>query len=620
MHLSGRIILFSLITAAVGLFAGESRGALSAPSSTEVGDESIRQNEPKMFGGVRYYSRERRIEFDGYILIKDSGGKPMELIACAPGGKTHESVLAADIKPSDLHAALIEAGLKPYSYANREAADRVDLPGDRVIAWVEWKEGGRTKRCRTEEMLIDTRLSRPIGGWGWAFVGQFGVDVDPDTGANIKVYRPNREKSLIANYHSPNTVLDNPRALGAFDEIFVTNSKRIPDVKTGVTLIIEPATETRLVKENLQTDLTNLVALKRKLETAGRSGAGEKALGKLRLGIKIHELRIKWLKGLIQQAAEIDALRSKIRKKIEPEILSATAELRKALKKGDAKLVEKLNSELEFFYAHLEVARKELARGYHYYYKSIAENEAEEGALRGVSKANQAMLEGEKKFYKDKEENVENELKLAQVRLERLRIARTLETAGGGKERLELQIKLAELERNGKILRNEIGAFRLLPEIEKIRAYIKAAEKNIADSLKENDKELAEEYRAELKGYEANLKYFEDRRRAMLLRAELAKYECAAEIRKLKGEETPEEVAAKITMLDMQASLAEKRASVYALKQNLKTVAQDLAVEREMDGDPALIRQLRSKKSEIEKQIAQLEKEISKLEKDLKNG
>ena len=81
------------------------------------------EEEPRVFGGVRYFSKERQIEFDGHVLIKESGGKPMELIACTPGGKTHESVFAADIKPSDLHVALREAGMRPWSYTGRQAAD-----------------------------------------------------------------------------------------------------------------------------------------------------------------------------------------------------------------------------------------------------------------------------------------------------------------------------------------------------------------------------------------------------------------------------------------------------------------------------------------------------------------
>ncbi len=572
------------------------------------------EEEPRVFGGVRYFSKGRRIEFDGHVLIKESGGKPMELIACTPGGKTHESVFAADIKPSDLHAALLEAGMRPWSYTGRQAADRRDLLGDRAIAWMEWNVKNRKHRVRAEDMLLDTRLSRPIGRWGWAFAGQYGEDIDRETGRSIMVYRPNREKSLITNYHSPNSVLDNPRSFGAFDEIFVANSDVIPDIKTHVTLIIEPVTEERLVRENLQTDLTNLVALRRKLETA--SGAGEGELGRLRL----YELRIKWLKGLVQQAAGIDALRLKIRKEIEPAMLAKAAEVRKAIAEGDRDLLAKLNSEGELLEAQMTIAWKAMEKEYHYYYKSIAEGEAEEGKLRNVDEKKQAVLEGEKEFYNNKEKNVENELKRAGVNCERLQAKQALGAVEDGEKRLEIQIRLAQLNRDDKVLKNKIETFHLQPEIENVRAYIKAAEMNIADALKEGDEELAQEYRTELKGYKATLKYYQDMTRAKLLRAESAKLECMAEIQELRGEKAPDELLARLKALDMTATLAEKRARRFELQENLRTVTRDLKLEVEIDGDPKLIRQLRSLKTELEKGIHQLDNEIRKLEENPKDG
>ncbi len=574
------------------------------------------EEEPRVFGGVRYFSKERRIEFDGHVLIKESGGKPMELIACTPGGKTHESVFAADIKPSDLHAALLEAGMRPWSYTGRQAADRRDLLGDRAIAWIEWNVKNRKHRVRAEDMLLDTRLSRPIGRWGWAFAGQYGEDIDRETGCRIRVYRPNREKSLITNYHSPNSVLDNPRSFGAFDEIFVANSDVIPDIKTRVTLIIEPVTEERLVVDNIENHTSQLVTLKKRLQQAKEP----EAKAALRRSVELHHAGIKRLGRLLEQAKKIDALRLKIRKEIEPAMLAKAAQVRKAIAEGDRDALAKLNSEGELLEAQMTIAWKAMEREYHYYYKSIAEGEAEEGKLRNVDEKKQAVLEGEKEFYNNKEENVENELKRARVNCERLQAKQALGTVEDGEKRLEIQIRLAQLNRDDKVLKNKIETFYIQPEIENVRAYIKAAEMNIADALKEGDEELAQEYRTELRGYKATLKYYQDMTRAKLLRAESAELECTAEIQELRGEKAPDELLARLKALDMTATLAEKRARRFELQEKLRAVTRDLKLEVEIDGDPKLIRQLRSLKTELEKGIHQLDNDIRKLEENPRDG
>lgn len=576
----------------------------------------VPEGEGKRFGNVRCYPEERRVVFEGEILMKDSKGDPMELIACAPGGKTHESFVQADIVPSDLHAALREIGMWPWSYPDREAADRADLLGDRAIVWIEWTAGGETRRVRAEDMLLDARLNRPLGRWGWAFAGQYSEETDPDTGRRAMFYRPNREKSLITNYHTPNSVLDNPRSIGAFDDIFVSNTPAVPDVKTRVTVIIEPASEERLVSDNLQADREELETVRRKLEEAQKAGADEKALEPLRRDVGILEARVKWLAGL--EAAKVDALREKIRKTIEPAAMAKGEEIKNALLKGDRDLLKKLNAEFELLDAQLAAAWKELAKEYHGFYKSLAESEAEEGRLRSVGEKEQASLDGETEFYGNKEENTENERRMAQVYCEILEARQALDATEDPGRQLEIRLNLAELNRDHKRLWNLVDAFRLRPEVEKVDAYMKAAEKNIADALREGDEQLAAEYRRELEGHKAAMQYVEEKIQARMLRAEAAQLECEAEIHKLKGEDVPDEVSKKLNTLETKALLAEKHGEKFELDEQMKNVTEEMNLEVEVEGDPALIRTLRARRAEIEKRLAELEKEIPELEKTLK--
>jgi len=574
--------------------------------------------EVKTFGNVRYYPAQHKIEFNGEINMRDSQGEPMELFACAPGGKTHEAVAAADIVPSDLHAALLEAGLMTYPYPNRVAADRQDLLGSRAIVWMVWTENGTQKRLCAEETLLDTRLNRPMGWWGWAFVGQYEIVTDKETGQKMRVYQPDSEKSLITNYHTPNSVLDNPRSQGAFDADYLGNTPVIPELKTKVTIVIEPATEERIVAENLkhEHDKELAVLLKVKLDKMPEQEMSEEKMA-VSKELAIIEERVKWLETLVPLAKEADEWNNKILHEIDPAIKAKTDKLAEAAKAGDKNTMNALNAELENMYAEREVALKKLEKAYHYYYKSITEREAADGKALGVDEKKQAILDGDAAFYTDKEENVENELALAELRPKELQQNAALATTQDPAKRLEIQVALAELDRDKKILVNKIALFHLQPEIASVQSYIKAAEDNLKAAQAQKDDELVASYQKELDGHKARLEYLNNRVEAISIRQQTAQLECTVAVNKLKGEETPPEALKQLQALDAKASLLEKRAQIYELGEELKTVSDDLDIEIQTGGDPALIAQMQQKKKDIEDKIASLKSEIESLEKSV---
>ena len=60
--------------------------------------------QPVKMGGVTLDVAKRRIEISGEICLAEG---PIELLACARGGKEYESIITLDCKPSDLQAALL---------------------------------------------------------------------------------------------------------------------------------------------------------------------------------------------------------------------------------------------------------------------------------------------------------------------------------------------------------------------------------------------------------------------------------------------------------------------------------------------------------------------------------
>jgi hypothetical protein len=189
---------------------------------------------PKLvnLGSIRVYVQEKRIEIDGEIKL--GPGIMIEVFACTPTGKTHETVMIVDAMPSNVHAALLLIGLKPGKPVAFQGEDRMPT-GDPVKMSVRWKDGDKTKTVRAEDLLLNVRDKRPMKPQTWVFCGSA---MDPQS---PKPYLADMVGNIIVTYHDAATVIDSPGEGGADDEVLEVNGKTCPPVKTPVTLIIEPA-------------------------------------------------------------------------------------------------------------------------------------------------------------------------------------------------------------------------------------------------------------------------------------------------------------------------------------------------------------------------------------------
>jgi hypothetical protein len=104
---------------------------------------------------------------------------PIEVIAAWPapkGQKAHETVVTTEVKPSELHQALVSLGLKPGKPAKGEGAAAagpevklfLDLPGP----------GGIAKRLPIERTLVD-KNGETMPALKWIFTGSTEKQPDP---------------------------------------------------------------------------------------------------------------------------------------------------------------------------------------------------------------------------------------------------------------------------------------------------------------------------------------------------------------------------------------------------------------------------------------------------------
>ena len=178
-------------------------------------------------GGVQIKKQEGVVEFPALVNM-DNG--LLEYLIVGRAGKLHESLLRTDIEPYNLQIALLMLGLEGTSNPLVEQGDPGIPEGDPVIIRVEWGKGMKPQRSRIEEWVLNKENGNPLDPVEWIFTGSV---------VSNGVFMAQVEKSIVAVYHDPAAMIDNPMPEGVSDEIWFVNEKKVPEAGTPVTVIIE---------------------------------------------------------------------------------------------------------------------------------------------------------------------------------------------------------------------------------------------------------------------------------------------------------------------------------------------------------------------------------------------
>src|SRR5947209_3585041 len=105
---------------------------------------------------------------------------PIEVIATFPtprGQKAHETVVTYDVKPSDVHKALVGLGLKPGKPALGENGT---ASGPVVKLYLEIPTSDGTKKIPIEEAMVDLKEGKTVPPLKWLFTGSAMKSPDPE--------------------------------------------------------------------------------------------------------------------------------------------------------------------------------------------------------------------------------------------------------------------------------------------------------------------------------------------------------------------------------------------------------------------------------------------------------
>jgi len=165
---------------------------------------------------------------------------PIEVVACAEfprGQKAHETVITVDAKPSDVHKALEELGLKAGKPAAPGGEDSV-AEGPELKISLELPGG---KSIPIEKTLVDKKTGKTMPTLKWHFTGSAMKQLDPNK-PDLS-YGADATLTLIGIFPVTNeTVIQSNLTMK--DEPIVkmeTNKAILPPEGTAVKLVITPA-------------------------------------------------------------------------------------------------------------------------------------------------------------------------------------------------------------------------------------------------------------------------------------------------------------------------------------------------------------------------------------------
>jgi hypothetical protein len=226
-----------------GLFAALALG-LALTHGTQAGDKG-KDGKAGKDGGVTVDKEKRLIIIDAKMAPRKLEHLkeiyPIEVIACWPhpkGQKAHETVVTIEAKPSDVHQALVDLGLKPGTPIMGESEHKPMGPAVKI--YIEFKgPDGDTKKVSIDKTMVDNNGKPFPKSVEFRFTGSVLAKTDPTKGDTI--YGADKTGTLIAIFPvTDQTVFQT--SLTMAEEKFLkleVNTKLMPKEGTAVKLVIE---------------------------------------------------------------------------------------------------------------------------------------------------------------------------------------------------------------------------------------------------------------------------------------------------------------------------------------------------------------------------------------------
>jgi hypothetical protein len=176
----------------------------------------------------------QRVEVDVVVVLRDG---LLELVACRPGTREHESIFVAGATAVHIYQALGLIGLEPGSPPSWDPLNETLVPstGPTLRILVQHGEGDDTTVDNLNHWLWDARQDRQVEGLSWVFSGSVEV-----AGAGLAA---EYEGTLITVVDFGSALISPSTSYSESNEMLwlVPHTEVMPAVGTRCVLIIESA-------------------------------------------------------------------------------------------------------------------------------------------------------------------------------------------------------------------------------------------------------------------------------------------------------------------------------------------------------------------------------------------
>jgi hypothetical protein len=265
------------------------RGATTTPVSQPAGPVVYQP-------GVSIDWARRHVLLAGEVVLRSGD---LELFACAPRSKEHESIVRVHGRPLHIYQALGLAGFEPGrpAYYDNNLKRVIPAAGQRLEIAVRWTQDGRTLTVPIEEWMFDKRRGVVPGSMQWVFAGSVPIDDDQILadleGTVLCVVDFDGAIIAVGSSHSSDNA----------DLWLSANTEQIPPPATLVTLIVQAA-RPRLVFHVDRFGRLRLdgqpAGLRQFIEAARQ--AQDKATGVVQFDPAVPDIRIREILSALRQA------------------------------------------------------------------------------------------------------------------------------------------------------------------------------------------------------------------------------------------------------------------------------------------------------------------------------
>ncbi|NJL32323.1 MAG: hypothetical protein HC898_12300 [Phycisphaerales bacterium] len=180
------------------------------------------------------------IDLEAKVVLRE--GKWLELLACTPGSKEHESILTVTARPSHIHLALLILGMEPGSPMKWDwQGDEFKITpptGPKIAITLHYTDAqGKAVDVAAHHWIRNQKLDQPLTDNHWLFTGSRTEIVGDQS-----IYRADVNGSAISLVNFSDDLLARPTHLTHQndDATWAAQTDAIPPLGTSVNIRLTP--------------------------------------------------------------------------------------------------------------------------------------------------------------------------------------------------------------------------------------------------------------------------------------------------------------------------------------------------------------------------------------------